>query len=364
MKIDELLKVMVDNKASDLHIKADSPPIFRRDEALYHLDVPPLEPEDTLALALEIMTDKQKATLEANNEVDLAYAPKGIGRFRVNVHYQRGTVALAIRRVNTEILGFEELHLPKVFEKISMFTSGFILVTGTTSSGKSTTQAAMIDYINEHRNCHVVTIEDPIEFLHEDKQAIITQREVGIDTDSFVTAIKHVVRQDPDVILIGEMRDAETFEAAVSASETGHLVISTLHTSDVMKSVDRLLDFFPPERHEQVRAVLALNLRAITCQRLVPRADGQGLIPAVEVLIATPGVVKLIRENRMNKIGSAIATGREVGMQTFNQSLTDLYRANLITMEDALAASTNPEALKMNLQGIYLDEDRSILSDM
>jgi len=363
VKIDELLKVMADNEASDLHVKADSPPVFRRDEVLYHLDIEPFNAARTRELALEMMTEKQKAVFERVNEIDLAYAPKGIGRFRVNVHSQRNTVALAIRRVSSRILTFEDLNLPKVLEKVSLMTSGFVLVTGTTSSGKSTTQAAMIDYINRSRNCHVVTIEDPIEFLHEDKQAVVTQREVGIDTDSFVTAIKHVVRQDPDVILIGEMRDAETFEAGVAASETGHLVISTLHTGDVMKSVDRLLDFFPPERHEQVRAILAINLRAITCQRLVPRADGNGLIPVVEVLIVTPGVVKLIRENRMNKIGSAIATGREVGMQTFNQSLTDRYRANLITMDDALANSSNPEALKMNLQGIYLDEDRSILTD-
>lgn len=363
MRIEGYLERMVGISASDLHIRVGAPAVYRANEALYKFDEEPLPEELVRGIVEEVLSEEELDRLRARREVDVARSYEGIGRFRMNVHLERGRPALAIRRVYTEVLGFEQLHLPPVFERICAFEHGLVLVCGPTSSGKSTTQAAMIDYINETRACHIVTIEDPIEFIHRDKTSIITQREVGIDTESFATAMKYVVRQDPDVILIGEMRDAETFEAAISASETGHLVISTLHTMDAMQSVDRLMDFFPAARHDQIRALVAMNLRAITCQRLVARADGQGLIPAVEVMINTPAVAKLIRENRVTAIPAAIAGGAEAGMQTFNQSLASLYRSGFITFEEALANSSNPDALRMNLQGIFLDEERRILGD-
>ncbi|MCD5401087.1 PilT/PilU family type 4a pilus ATPase, partial [candidate division NPL-UPA2 bacterium] len=345
---------MVEKKASDLHLKVGSPPTLRIEEKLVPFNLPPLTPADTERMAFSLLSEKQKESFLNKWEIDLAHSLSGVGRFRVNISRQRNTIALAIRWVKTNILSFEELHLPPIFKELSLSPRGFILITGTSSSGKSTTQAAMLDYINRHRRCHIITIEDPIEFLHEDKLSLISQREVGIDTESFSTAIRQVVRQDPDVVLIGEMRDAETFSVAIAASETGHLVISTLHTADVMQSMDRLLDFFPSSQHGQIRALLSLNLRAITCQRLLSRADGKGRVPAVEVMLASPAIVKLIRENRMHKIPIAIQSGMTEGMQTFNQALVKLVQEGMITKEEALASSSVPEALRMNLQGIYL----------
>ncbi len=363
VEINELLKVVVQKKASDLHLKTGNPPTLRIDEKLTPFDLAPLTPQDTERIAFSILNEKQKKAFLDHHEMDLAYSVSGLGRFRTNIFRQRDTVAIAMRWVRTDILTFEELHLPPVFEKMSLFPRGFVLITGPTSSGKSTTQAAMIDYINSNRSCRIVTIEDPIEFLHKDKLSMISQREVGIDTESFSTAMRHVVRQDPDIILIGEMRDPETFSVAISASETGHLVISTLHTADVMQSIDRLLDFFPPSQHEQIRALLALNLKAVTCQRLLSWAEGKGRVPAVEVMLASPAVVKLIRENRMHKIPVAIQSSITEGMQTFNQALVKLVKDGMVTEEEALANSSNPEALRMNLQGIYLDEERKILGE-
>lgn len=363
MDINELLKEMVEKKAADLHLKVGSPPTMRVEEKLIPFDLPPLTPADTERMAFSILSKEQKESFLHKREMDLAYSLSGVGRFRVNVFSQRNTAALAVRWVKTDILSFEELHLPPIFERLSLSPRGFILITGTTSSGKTTTQAAMINYINRHRRCRIITVEDPIEFLHEDKLGMVSQREVGIDTESFSTAIRQVVRQDPDVILIGEMRDAETFSVALSASETGHLVISTLHTADVMQSIDRLLDFFPSSQHGQIRALLSLNLRAITCQRLLSRADGKGRVPTVEAMLASPTIIKLIRENRMHKIPIAIQSGMVEGMQTFNQSLVKLVQEKMITEEDALANSSSPEALRMNLKGIYLDEERTILGE-
>ncbi len=363
MDINKLLKVVVEKKASDLHLKVGSPPTLRVEEKLVFLDLPPLTPADTEKMAFSLLSDKQKEFFLNKWEMDLAYSLSGVGRFRINVFRQRDTIALAIRWVKKDILSFQELHLPPIFKELSLSSRGFILITGTTSSGKSVTQAAMLDYINRHRHCRIITIEDPIEFLHKDKLSMVSQREVGMDTESFSMAIRQVVRQDPDVILIGEMRDAETFSAALSASETGHLVISTLHTADVMQSIDRLLDFFPSSQHGQIRSLLSLNLRAITCQRLLSRADGKGLVPAVEVMLASPIVVKLIRENQMHKIPIAIQSSMAEGMQTFNQALVKLCQEGIITKEEALANSSAPEALRMNLQGIYLSEDQTILGE-
>lgn len=363
LEIDELLKIMVEKKASDLHLQVGSPPTLRIENELVPLDLSPLKSADTERMAFRMLTGKQKESFLNKREMDSAYSLSGVGRFRINIFSQRNSVALAIRWVKTDILTFEELYLPPVLEKLSLSPRGFILIAGTTSSGKSTTQAAIIDYINRHRRCRVVTVEDPIEFLHEDKLSMISQREVGMDTESFSTAIRQVVRQDPDVILVGEMRDAETFSVALSASETGHLVISTLHTADVMQSIDRLLDFFPSSQHGQIRALLSLNLRAVICQRLISRADKRGRVPTVEVMITSPTIVKLIRENKMYKIPVAVQNAAGEGMQTFNQSLVQLVREKVITEEEALANSSSPEALRMNLQGIYLDENRTILGE-
>ncbi len=363
MDIDELLKVMVEKKASDLHLKVGSPPTLRLEKEIVPLQLPPLMPADTERMAFSILSEDRKEFFLNKREIDLAYSVPGVGRFRTNIFRQRNTIALALRWVSTDILSFEDLHLPPVFKELSLSPRGFILISGTTSSGKSTTQAAMINYINQQRRCRIITIEDPIEFLHKDKLSMVSQREVGIDTESFSTAIRQVVRQDPDVILIGEMRDAETFSVALSASETGHLVISTLHTADVMQSIDRLLDFFPSSQHGQIRALLSLNLRAVTCQRLISRADGKGRVPAVEVMITSPTVIKLIRENRMNKLPVAIHSGTMRGMQTFNQALVKLVQEGMITEEEALTGSGNPESLRMNLKGIYLDEERTILGE-
>ena len=361
--INELLKAMVKRKASDLHLKAGSSPVLRVEEKLVPFELPPLTPADTEKIAFSLLNEERKKSFLNNQEMDLAYSLSGVGRFRINIFRQRNTIALALRWVSTDISSFQELHLPPILEKLSLSPRGFVLITGTSSSGKSTTQAAMIDYINRHRRCRIVTVEDPIEFLHEDKLSMVSQREVGIDTKSFSMAIRQVVRQDPDVILIGEMRDVETFSAALSASETGHLVISTLHTTDVMQSIDRLLDFFPSSQHGQIRALLSLNLRAIICQRLLSRADGKGRLPAVEVMIASPTIVKLIRENRMHKIPMAIQIDITEGMQTFNQALVGLVQEKVVTEEEALANSSNPEALRMNFKGIYLDEERAIIGE-
>ncbi|NOX97043.1 MAG: PilT/PilU family type 4a pilus ATPase [Nitrospirae bacterium] len=363
MEIDKLLKIMVEKKASDLHLKVGSPPTMRIQDELVPFDLPPLTPEDTEGMAFRVLSEERKNFFLRQREIDLAYSLPGVGRFRTNIFRQRDTIALAMRWVSTEVLSFEELHLPPVFKQLSLAPRGFILIAGTTSSGKSTTQAAIINYINQQRRCRIITVEDPIEFLHKDNLSMISQREVGIDTESFSTAIHQVVRQDPDVILIGEMRDVETFSVALSASETGHLVISTLHTADVMQSIDRLLDFFPSAQHGQIRSLLSLNLRAVVCQRLLSRADGKGRVPAVEVMLSSPTVVKLIRENRMHKIPVAIQNAGREGMQTFNQALVKLVQEKMVTEEEALASSSNPEALRMNFQGIYLDEERTILGE-
>ena len=263
-----------------------------------------------------------------------------------------------MRRIKSAIQDFEELNLPAVLETISQEWHGLVLVTGVTGSGKSTTLASIIDHINRHRRVHIVTIEDPIEYLHTDNLALIDQREISIDTPSFESALRNVLRQDPDIILIGEMRDAETFRAAISATETGHLVFSTLHTSDAKQTIDRIVDLFPPEQHTQVRSQLSLNLRAIVCQRLLPLAEGDGRVPAVEVLLNNPGVTKLVHENRVAQIPTAIRSGREDGMQTFNDSLRDLVERRLITRDIAMAYSDNPDELSMNLQGIFLSQSR------
>lgn len=356
-----LLCEMIKHEASDLHIKSDRPPIFRIQGTLIETDLPPLDHNAILGILDEIMNDQQKDHFFKKKEADFAFSMENAGRFRTNVFYQRGRVSIAIRYVKTKIPGFEELGLPPVLKEIAHTHSGIVIISGATGNGKSTTQAAIIDYINTTQSLHIVTIEDPIEFVHQDKKSIINQREVGIDTEDFPTALKHVLRQDPDVIVIGEMRDANSFQAAVSSSETGHLVFTTLHINTAAQCISRIMEFFPEENRDNVRIQLAANIEAVICQRLIPRASGIGMIPAVEIMLGSPMVRKLIRENQLPKLKDAIETSGDMGMQTFNQSLCKLVKNKLITKEVALSVSPNPESLKMNLQGIFLDESRRIL---
>lgn len=355
MRIDDLLKTMVEKKSSDLHLKVGMPPILRIDGKLTPLDQERFSPEGLEALVFGMLTDKQKEKFLTTNELDSSYSVPGLARFRANVSRQRGTMRVVMRRVPFIIPSFDDLGLPmKVLEHLSRQPSGIILLTGPTGCGKSTTLAAIIDYINSSRNCHIVTIEDPIEFLYRDKLSIISQREVGLDTDNFSSALRHVLRQDPDVILIGEMRDLETISTAITAAETGHLVLSTLHTSEASQSIDRIIDAFPPHQQSQVRIQLAYSLQGVITQRLLPRADGGGRIPAVEILIATPTVRKMVLEKASpGRLYEAIQAGIFYGMQTLNQALVDLIKGNRIRQEDAFATTPNPDELSLNLKGIF-----------
>lgn len=350
----KLLQRAVQKDASDVHLKAGSLAYFRIDGLMQAQEGKPLMNEDMDAIVGVLLNEGQRSHFLKRGEIDLAFTEKGVGRFRVNVFRQRGAVSVVLRRIKTKILSFEQLLLPYATQRFAEMRRGLILITGTTGSGKSTTLASIIDYINETRKCHVVTIEDPIEYVHYDRSAVISQREVGIDTQDFVSALKSVMRQDPDVILIGEMRDIETFQAAVSAAETGHLVFSTLHTTNVVQTVDRIIDLFPSTQHDQVRSQLALNLKAIMCMRLMARADGNGRVPACEILFTNPGARALIRENRISHLETAIRQGRDDGMQTFNDSLHGLVKAKLVALEEAIQWSDNPEELTMLMQGIRL----------
>ncbi len=350
----KLMQRAAQKDASDVHVKVGSPPYFRVDGEMEAQEGKALTVEDMEIVLEVLLSDAQKRHFIKRGEIDLAYNEKGVGRFRVNVFRQRGTISVVLRRIKTKIMGFDQLLLPHSVQQFAETRRGLVLVTGTTGSGKSTALAAIIDHINDTRKCHIVTLEDPIEFIHHDRMAVITQREITIDTQDFTSALKAVMRQDPDVILIGEMRDIETFQAAISAAETGHLVFSTLHTTNVLQTIDRIVDLFPSNQHDQVRAQLALNLKGIMCMRLVARADGTGRVPACEILFANPGVKLLIRENRTKSIETAIQQGREEGMQSFNDSLYSLVKAKLITLEEANQWSDNPEELGMLVQGIRL----------
>jgi twitching motility protein PilT len=354
----KLLQRAVQKDASDIHLKTGSVPFFRLDGLVEAQEGEAVHTESMDEIMAILLSPEQKNHFMKHGEVDLSYTEKGIGRFRVNMFRQRGSISVVMRRIKTKMLSVEQLNLPLATLRFARFQRGMVLITGTTGSGKSTTLASLIDYINDNRKVHVVTIEDPIEFVHQDRMAIINQREIGIDTRDFSSALKSVMRQDPDVILIGEMRDLETFTACISAAETGHLVFSTLHTTNVMQTVDRIIDLFPSNQHDQVRSQLSLNLRAIMCMRLLPRADGVGRVPAVEILFNNPGVRNLIKENRIIQLPTAIQQGREEGMQDFNDSLHDLIKKKLISLETGLEISDNPEDLKMQLQGIKLSSKR------
>jgi len=355
MELIVILMIALRAGASDIHLKAGLPPMFRVDGALVPLkDARRLPPEEIGRMAFGIMNDYQKEKFKQTNEVDLAYGVPGLGRFRVNVFQQRGTLGVVLRVIPFKIQTIEQLMLPKVLEKVAAEQRGLVLVTGTTGSGKSTTLAAMIDHINATETCHIMTIEDPIEFLIRDKRSIVNQREVGVDTMSFGQALKSALRQDPDVILVGEMRDLETIETALTAAETGHLVMSTLHTLDATETVNRIISAFPPYQQKQVRLQLGSVLKAVISQRLVPRTDGKGRVPAIEVLLATARVRELIEDkDRTKEIPEAIAQGHlSYGMQTFDQSLMGLLKSAVISYEEALRQATNPDDFALRVSGI------------
>jgi twitching motility protein PilT len=354
-QLQDLLKIAVERKASDLHLKVGSPPVLRIDENLYPLmDQPRLAAEDTVAMAFSIMSNKQKEKFREHNELDLAYSVAGLGRFRANVFQQRSTVAIALRVIPFKILSLQELNLPPILEKLAMEPRGLLLVTGTTGSGKSSTLAGMTDHINSNRTGHIITIEDPVEFLHRDKKCLVNQREIGIDTEGFSTALRSALRQDPDIILVGEMRDYDTISTALIAAETGHLVMSTLHTIDAAETIHRIISVFPPYQQKQVRLQLAAVIKGIISQRLVPKADGKGRVPAVEVMIATQTIREAIVDpDKTRKIPEVIAASvSQYKMQTFDQSLMQLYRTGLITYEDALIRSSNPDDFALKVRGI------------
>ncbi len=344
-KLDDLLKICKEKNASDLHLTAGMPPVFRIKKNLIPLKGDSLTPEEIEELIYPIMNDEQKRIFKENWEIDFSFGVAYVGRFRVNVFRQRQTVAAAFRMIPWEIPTFEELGLPPIMNKIVELEKGFVLVTGATGTGKSTTLASVIDKINATKSVHIITIEDPIEYLFRHKKSIVVQRELGSDTKSFPNALRSVLREDPDVILVGEMRDLETISAAITAAETGHLVFATLHTNTAAQSIDRIIDVFPPHQQQQIRIQLSNNLSAIFSQQLLPRKDGGGLVLATEVLIVTPAVRNLIRENKTYQINTIIQTSRDLGMQTMNQSLKDLFDRGLITYDDAIKYSYDREEL-------------------
>ncbi len=358
--IDDLLRRAVETKASDLHLKVGNHPYLRVDGLLNPLgDVPRITPEEMLSMAFSMMTNRQKQKFKETAELDMAYGVPGLGRFRVNVFQQRGNVGMVLRVIPTKIRTIEELELPRILTQICEEQRGLILCTGTTGSGKSTTLAAMIDRINSLRPEHIITIEDPIEYLHRDKKGFINQREVEVDTSSFSTALRAALRQDPDVVLVGEMRDLETISTALLAAETGHLVLSTLHTLDATETIQRIIAVFPPPEQKQIRLQLAGTLKAVISQRLVRKSDGQGRVPACEVMIST-GYIRdcIINPDKTRMIRDAIAAGTsQYGMQTFDQSLFDLYSRNLITLEEAIGRASNPDDFRLRVQGIRSSAD-------
>ncbi len=362
MDLNEILTIAVKARGSDVHIKTGLPPIVRIDGKLHPIpNAQRLAPDVVNSMATAMMNDRQRRIFEENSEVDLAYAVPGLGRFRVAAYRQRGTIAMVFRSISVTIPNLEELNLPPILKKLRLEERGLVLVTGTTGSGKSSTLAAMIDQINSNRTCNIITIEDPVEFLHRDNKSIISQREVGTDTPSFAGALKGALRQDPDVILVGEMRDYETIETAMTAAETGHLVMSTLHTMDAPETINRIISVFPPYHQRQVRIQLASIIKGIVSQRLVPRADGKGRVPAVEVLLGTARVKECIDDkDKTKQIRDAIAQGfTSYGMQTFDQSLMKLFTSKLITYEEALRQSSNPDDFALKVSGISSTSDAS-----
>src|SRR5215207_6883873 len=354
-RIDDLLRMAMSFGSSDLHLRAGSTPVIRVNGELRPLSgVERLSQEETLEMAFSMMSNRQKQHFKEVYEVDIGYGVSGLGRFRVNIFQQRNSIGIVARVISDDIRSFAQLGLPPVLSTIADENRGLILVTGTTGSGKSTTLAAVVDYINEQRNSHIVTIEDPIEFLHKDKESFITQREVDVDTRSFAEALRGSLRQDPDVILVGEMRDLETIETALVAAETGHLVLSTLHTLDASETIARIISAFPPFQQQSIRIQLAGLLKAVISQRLMKESKANGRVPAVEVLVSTPLIRDyILHEDKTSQIRDVIAAGTsQYGMQTFDQSLFYLYQSGMITLEEALRGATNPDEFRLRLAGI------------
>lgn len=351
-----LLQTMVDKGASDLHITAGIPPFLRVNGSMVPFDSPPLGPPETKQLIYSMLTEAQKQRFEQENELDLSFGLKSVSRFRANVFMQRGAVAAAIRMIPAQVLGFEQLGLPPIVSELVAKPRGLILVTGPTGCGKSTTLAAMIDKINNEFSGHIVTIEDPIEYLHPHKKCVVNQREVNSDTKSFKAALKYILRQDPDVVLIGEMRDLETIEAALTLSETGHLTFATLHTNSAFQTIHRVIDVFPPHQQPQVRAQLSMVLEGVLSQQLLPRADGRGRALALEIMVPNSAIRNLIREDKVHQIYAAMQTGQNrYGMQTMNQALYELYVRKVITYEQVLSRSSYPDELvsMINRGGLF-----------
>lgn len=355
-----ILSAAVEGGASDVHIKVGTPVVFRINRQLIAIECP-VPTEAWINTVVEKIVPRHfQKRLGEEHEIDFSYLSPGIGRFRTNLFQQRGQYCLAMRFVKTRVPSFEQLGLPDSVKRLAESPRGIVLISGSTGCGKSTTLAAMVEHINSNSKKHIITLEDPIEYVFEDNQSVIEQREVGLDTVSFEHGLKHVLRQDPDIIMIGEMRDATSFGAAMSAADTGHLVLSTLHTTNAAQSIGRILDFFKADEREQIRRQLAATLQAVVCQRMVPTIQG-GVTPALEILINTGTVRKLIEENRLDKLPAAIETGSEDGMLNFNQALFHLVKAGLISEKEAMAKATNAQALEMNLQGIFLSEGKRIL---
>ncbi|MFP6607773.1 MAG: type IV pilus twitching motility protein PilT [Myxococcota bacterium] len=343
----QLLKTMIEKNASDLHITTGTPPQLRIDGKLHPLKMPPLSPQETKQICYSVLTDAQKHHFEETNELDLSFSVQKLARFRGNVFVQRGNVAGAFRAIPFKILSFDELNLPPVVSELSRKPRGLILVTGPTGSGKSTTLASIVDRINTDRNEHIVTIEDPIEYLHSHKGCVVNQREVGSDTHNFKNALKYILRQDPDIVLIGELRDLETIEAALTVAETGHLAFATLHTNSAVQTINRIVDVFPPYQQSQIRQQLSFVLEGVMCQTLLPRANGPGRVLAIECMVPNTAIRNLIREDKIHQLYSAMQVGqRKFGMQTLNQSLAGLVQQRLVTMDDAMGRSPDVEELK------------------
>ena len=349
--LNDLLNLVVDNDASDLHLTVGTPPIIRVDGDLIPTDLDVLTPMDTRSLIYNMLTAEQQKAFEKDLELDISYSVHGFGRFRVNVYKQRGCVAAAFRIIPSKIPTLEELKIAPVISEFSKLHKGLVLVTGPTGSGKSTTLAALVDLINETRRCHIITIEDPIEYLHYHKKSIINQRELHVDTLSFPMALKHVLREDPDVILVGEMRDFETIETALTLAETGHLVFGTLHTTDAAQTINRVVDVFPPHQQGQVRTQLSFVLRAVVAQQLLQTASGKGRVACEEILIVNPAVQNIIREQKIQQLYTVMQTGQNLGMKTFEQSLRDLYARGEITYQEAMTHTTRPDELARMLKG-------------
>jgi twitching motility protein PilT len=343
----QLLKAMIEKGASDLHLTTGTPPQLRIDGKLHALKMPPLSPQDTKQLCYSVLTDAQKHRFEEGNELDLSFSVQRLSRFRGNVFVQRGNVAGAFRAVPFKILTFEELGLPPIVADLAKRPRGLVLVTGPTGSGKSTTLASIINKINEDRHEHIITVEDPIEYLHPHKGCVVNQREIGADTQDFKHALKYILRQDPDVVLIGELRDLETIEAALTVAETGHLCFATLHTNSAAQTINRIVDVFPPYQQSQIRQQLSFVLEGVMCQSLIPRANGPGRAMALEVMVPNPAIRHLIRDDKVHQIYSAMQVGQgKFGMQTMNQSLASLVQRRLITMDDAIGRSSDEQELR------------------